>query len=108
MVQLGAESVILAGREVPHKAEEELGDVSPGRLEDEIQRGGIKRPVDAGRRGDFGLLPSDRVGARLGRLTPNSRTSYQSQSPPPQLRPEMNAKQRYVYFTLSHDVERRA
>ena len=60
IVQIRAESAVLARREVSHKAEQEFRDVSPGRLEDEVERAGIERRVDAGSgscgRGIFRLL----------------------------------------------------
>lgn len=48
VVQIGAESAVLASWEVPYEAEQEPRDVPPGGLEDEVQWGGIKRRVDAG------------------------------------------------------------
>src|SRR5579863_8367544 len=48
VVKIGAKSAVLASWDVPHEAEQEFRDVSPGRLEYEVQWGGIERRVDAG------------------------------------------------------------
>jgi len=116
---------------VPQEAKQELGGVLPGRFEDEVRRGEIKRR----RRGYFGLFPSaTKTGARpelaqgLKELTPSSHTSLKAPSLrhpatqdenrnrlneetkinawAPQLQSEENAE-RFI-FTLSHDTERRA
>jgi hypothetical protein len=83
IVKIGAELEVLAFGKVPQEAEQELGDVLPGRFEDEVRRGAIKRR----RRGYFGLFPSaTKTGARpelaqgLKELTTSSHTSLKAPS----------------------------
>ena len=71
--------MVLARWEIPHIAEQEFRDVSPGRPENKIEWRGIKRRVDAVGCEDY-RLPYWAPIARFETLTTSSHTSLSSSS----------------------------